>query len=115
MIVGYTMNMNLNESDLRTLLDTSNDPVVAFLGAKWCGPCRAFTPVFEKVAAQFEKTNLVKLDVDECTQLCEDLNISIVPTIIIFKDSKIVVRKEGGFPTESHFTDWLDSQGIKSK
>lgn len=110
--------MNLNESDLRTLLDTNNNPVVAFFGAKWCGPCRAFTPVFEKVAKatnNIGKIELVKMDVDECTQMCEDLNISIVPTIIIFKDSQIFARKEGGFPTESHFVDWLNSQGIKSK
>ena len=121
--------MNLNESDLRTLLDTSNAPVVAFFGAKWCGPCRAFTPVFEKVAKtpanhpaptghpskEGNQVEYVKMDVDECTQLCEDLNISIVPTIIIFKDSRVFARREGGFPTESHFTDWLNSQGIKSK
>ena len=105
--------MNLKESDLRTLLDTSNDPVVVFFGAGWCGPCRAFTPIFENVAKHMK--NFAKLDVDECTQLCEDLNISTVPTIIVFKDSQVFARREGGFPTESHLLDWLDSQGIKSK
>lgn len=106
--------MNMIESDFRNLLDTTHDPVVAVFSAGWCGPCRAFAPVFEAVSKQFTN-KFAKLDVDEAVQLCEDLAISIVPTIIIFQDSKVAVRKEGGFYKESHFIDWLDSQGIKRK
>jgi thioredoxin-like negative regulator of GroEL len=107
--------MNLNESDLRTLLDTSHDTVAALFSAKWCGPCRAFGPIFENTAKSFsadkngEKYNFAKLDVDECTQLCEDLGIGVVPTLIVFKDSKVLARKEGGFQSEKNFINWLNT------
>ena len=109
--------MNLNESDFRTLLDATHDHVVAVFSASWCGPCRAFASIFQNVTKQLEqqKVSFAKLDIDECTQLCDDLTINVVPTIIIFKSSKVVARKEGGFSGGSHFIDWLNSQGIKSK
>ena len=107
--------MSLNEQDFRTLLDTTNGWVVAVFSAVWCGPCRVFAPIFEDTAKQMPDVKFAKLDVDECTQLCEDLNISIVPTIMAFKEAKSVARKEGGFATVSHFINWLDSQGIKGK
>lgn len=107
--------MNLNEQDFRTLLDTTNGDVVALFSATWCGPCHSFAPVFADTAKHMPDVKFAKLDVDECTQLCEDLNIAIVPTIMVFKEAKAVARKEGGFGTVSHFINWLDSQGVKGK
>jgi len=62
-----------------------------------------FGPIFEKVAGNYSAGNVefAKMDIDECVQLCEDLNVSVVPAIFVFKDSKVVTRKDGGFPTEA--------------
>jgi len=103
--------MNLNESDFRTLLDTTHGTVVAFFGAAWCGPCKVFAKAFESTKLSYsdrKEIKLVKLDVDECTQLCEDLNVSLVPTVIIFKDSQVKARNNGAFPTEKAFSSFIE-------
>ena len=89
--------MDLKEAELRTLLDTTHSPVVVDCFATWCGPCRNYVPVFEKTAKKLKETaQFVKIDIDECTQLVEDLNIDSVPSTIIFKNSKVIARKSGG-------------------
>jgi len=102
--------MNLNESDFRTLLDTTNGYVVADFGASWCNACRNFAPIFTDIAKHFPKVKFVNLDVDECKQLCEDLNITIVPTVILFRSAKVIARTEGGFDSVAAFSSWLKSQ-----
>jgi len=102
--------MTLNEADFRTLLDTTHNIVIAFFGANWCGPCKVFSLVFEKVSARYGETSgvtMVKLDVDECTQLCDDLNVSLVPTVILFKDSQVAARQNGGFPNEKGLEQFI--------
>ena len=130
--------MDINESDLRTILDTRNVTVVALFGAKWCGPCRIFSPIFAKTGENFEPPPgncvecvdlknpdsqkdagragavFVKLDVDECTQLCEDINVVVVPTVVVFKNSKVFARKDGGFASGGQFLRWLGENGVKS-
>ena len=108
--------MNLKESDLRKLLATSHEHVVVDFAASWCGPCRMFASTFEAVSKKgMGKTVFAKVDIDECTQLCEDLNITAVPTVILFRASKVVARHEGGFDTKVAFAGWLKTQRTANK
>ena len=102
--------MKLTENELRNLLDTTPKPVVVDFFATWCGPCVKFSPIFEAVAKKNgEQFDFAKVDIDHCAQLCEDVNISVVPTLMVFKNSKIVNRKEGGFPDEAALEKWIKS------
>ncbi|MBA2368687.1 MAG: thioredoxin [Candidatus Protochlamydia sp.] len=57
--------------------------------ATWCGPCRMVAPIFEQLAGMLDgKAKIAKLDIDQAPQTAESLQITSVPTIILFKDGK---------------------------
>ena len=61
--------------------------------ADWCGPCRMLTPVLEQVSQDVKgKATVAKLDIDQAQKVTEDLQITSVPTLILFKDGKEVKR-----------------------
>jgi len=97
--------MKITESTFREILNDTKVPVVVYFGAEWCGPCKMFAPVFDAAAASAkeDKENpvvFIKLDVDDCTQLCEDLNIQAVPSILVFENSQVTKSHQGGFKSE---------------
>jgi thioredoxin len=106
--------MKITESEFRDLLEKTEGPVVADFYADWCGPCRAFGPVFEKTGAGLkDKFSFCKINIDEADALCEELGISVVPTIMVFNNSRVVAQHEGGFPTAAELTKFINSS-IKS-
>jgi thioredoxin 1 len=57
--------------------------------ADWCGPCRMLAPVLEEVAKEVEgKASIAKLDIDLAQKVTGDLQITSVPTLVLFKDGK---------------------------
>ena len=66
-------------------------PIVVDFWATWCGPCKMIAPHLEELAN--EKEGIVKVgkvNVDEEPELCAKFGISSIPTLILFKDGKIV-------------------------
>ena len=64
--------------------------------ATWCGPCRMQTPILEELAKKMgDAIEIRKVDVDQHMDLAEKYGISVVPTLIVEKDGKIVQRMEG--------------------
>jgi len=89
----------------------SNDkPMILVFSATWCGPCKMFSPVFDEVATQMGEYDFHKIDVDECEKLCEELEISTVPAVIIFKNGAEAKRRVGAFPSAPVFTKWINAE-----
>jgi thioredoxin 1 len=64
--------------------------------ATWCGPCRMIAPIVEQLSGMVEgKATVAKLDIDEAQQVTNSLQITSVPTLILFKDGKEVKRIVG--------------------
>lgn len=64
--------------------------------ATWCGPCRMIAPVIEQLAGEFVgKATIAKVDIDQTQQTTNALQITSVPTLILFKDGKEVKRVVG--------------------
>ena len=64
--------------------------------AAWCGPCRMMTPIIEQLASKVPgKATIAKLDIEEAPKITEELQITFVPTLMIFKDGKEVWRDSG--------------------
>lgn len=64
--------------------------------ATWCGPCRMITPIVEQLAGMVRgKAKIGKLDIDQASEVTGELQITSVPTLILFKDGKEVKRVVG--------------------
>jgi thioredoxin 1 len=68
-----------------------NELVLVDFYADWCGPCRMLAPVIQQVAAETQgKVKVLKVDVERERELAYIYNIASIPTLILFKNGKIV-------------------------
>lgn len=67
--------------------------------ATWCGPCRMIGPMLEQLASEYNgKAKVAKLDVDSNQQTSMRFNVRSIPTILFFKDGKLVDTVIGAVP-----------------
>lgn len=84
--------------DLSAAIKVPGGVVVDF-GAKWCGPCRAINPVFDELSKKYTKVAFYKVDIEEASEMVEMLQISGVPTFIMFYGGKQVAAFAGASAT----------------
>ena len=84
-------NQNFEEEVLK-----SEFPVLVDFFATWCGPCKMLAPVIAELAEKYEgKVKVGKVNVDEENELAMKYQISSIPTLVLFKDGKIINIKVG--------------------
>ncbi|HYZ87766.1 MAG TPA: thioredoxin [Myxococcales bacterium] len=66
--------------------------------AEWCGPCRAFAPIYEKVAEANPDITFAKIDTDKEQQLAAAFGIRSIPTLMIFRDGIPLYAQPGALP-----------------
>ena len=79
------------EKDFDAEVVRSSTPVLVDFYAPWCGPCKTLAPVLEQLADEFRSNiRFRKVNVDEAPALAQQHGISAVPTLLFFKDGKVV-------------------------
>lgn len=100
--------MNITKENFEAEVVNSQIPVLVDFWAAWCGPCQMLAPIIEELEKEYEgKAKILKANVDEQAELASEYAIVSIPTMIIFKNGK-VVKKLVGVHSFDDLCDVLD-------
>jgi thioredoxin 1 len=89
------MALEFTDENIKEIIE-SGKPVVIDFWAEWCGPCRMVGPLVEELAKEYDgKVVIGKMDVDNNVETPNTYGIRNIPTILFFKDGKLVDKQIG--------------------
>ncbi len=93
--------IELNADGFEEEVINSELPVLVDCWAPWCQPCLMVAPIVEEVAEEYKgRVKFCKLNVDECRDIATRYGIMSIPTLLIFKEGKVVDQIIGAVPKE---------------
>lgn len=97
----------VGESEFKAEVLESGLPVVVDFFTEWCAPCKAIAPALEELSeTHVGKVRFVKVDIDDEPTLAESCGVRSVPTLMVFKDGKVVDQRTGG-ASKSALAAWV--------
>ncbi len=100
--------LSIKDSDFNSEVLNSSGLVLVDFWAEWCGPCRQLLPTMEEVSQEMPNVRIFKMNVDEAPETPANYGLRSIPSLLLFKDGKLVDTKVG-LQTKSTITSWLNS------
>ncbi len=93
------MALEVNDSNFEEIVLQSDKPVIVDFWAEWCVPCRMIAPALEEISGEYSGKALVaKCDVDNSPSVTAKFGIRNIPTVLYFKEGKVVDKQVGAVP-----------------
>jgi thioredoxin 1 len=89
--------VNVKSAEFDALI-TKGGIVLVDFWAEWCGPCRAFGPVYEKLSEKYPEITFAKIDTEAEREIAGAAGITSIPTLMAFKDGILLYREAGALP-----------------
>jgi thioredoxin 1 len=101
------MTVHVDDADFdKDVLQASGAILVDFW-AEWCGPCKQIGPILDEIATEMKgKLTVAKVNIDKNPETPQKYGVRGIPTLILFKDGKVVSTKVGSMP-KSKLLEWL--------
>ena len=97
-----------SDSTFQDDISSQSNLVLVDFWAEWCGPCKQISPILEEIANEKDNLNILKLNIDENPVTPQKYNVRGIPTLMLFKDGKLIDTKIGSLP-KSSLEDWINS------
>jgi thioredoxin 1 len=89
----------VTDQDFETSVVQAGKPAFVDFWAPWCGPCRIIGPIVEELAPSYEgRAVIAKVNVDDSPGIAQKYQVTSIPTLMMFKDGKVVDRAIGVMP-----------------
>jgi len=93
--------INVNKDNFKNEVMNSDKKVLVDFYASWCGPCRMVSPIIDEIAAERADIKVVKVNVDEQSELAAEFGVMSIPTLVVIENGKIVNQMMGARPKEA--------------
>ncbi|MDQ8159097.1 MAG: thioredoxin [Gemmatimonadota bacterium] len=91
--------VEVSDDNFATEIEQTTGLAVVDFWATWCAPCRMIAPIVEQLATEYAgKAKVAKLDVDHNQKTAARFNVRSIPTILFFKDGKLIDQVVGAVP-----------------
>lgn len=93
--------IKITKDNFESEVTASDKPVLVDFWASWCGPCRMLSPVVDEFAEEHPEYKVGKINVDEEFELAQKYGVMSIPTLMAFKNGKLLNKSVGVIPKGS--------------